>query len=86
MSKQIKFYETIVTVEGDGPFPIDMLRYDCCFPDSETMSERIDFLNDQHNRVIELRRRGLNPRLGQHSIGRWRSFGWTVIDERDARL
>ena len=29
-------------VEGHGQFPVDMLRYDACFPDSEIDSGKID--------------------------------------------
>lgn len=59
------------TVSGSGPFPEDMLRYDACWPASQSdvpLPKR--FTGEMH--TVNL--------LGLHdpTVGRWRSFGWTV--------
>lgn len=72
---------TEFTVQGFGTFPFDMLRYDQCWPKSEKLdstaierstrreypTERVTLLSDAPN---------------VPTTGRWRSFGWTVTDER----
>lgn len=66
------------TVEGRGDFPLDMLRYDRCFPGSQ--SDVMSMAENEHTkrRVMlccdsrEMRRRGPTE-------GRWRSFGWIVV-------
>jgi hypothetical protein len=60
-------------VTGNGDFPFDMLRYDKCWPASEAASRLLDDLLGTQRRV-ELR--GL---IGP-TVARWRSFGWTVIE------
>jgi hypothetical protein len=73
------------TVEGNGRFPTDMLRYDRCWPASEKDSNLISFTNDlqvfdigietyRKNRKITLK--GL---IGP-TIARWASFGWAVVE------
>jgi hypothetical protein len=59
------------TVEGPGnvTFPFDMLRYDLCWPKSETDS---GMLTSDWPRTIELRG------LKEPTVRRWASFGWTV--------
>lgn len=74
------------TVEGQGPFPIDMLRYDQCWPKSE----------GEDTGVIEQSIRSRPPRQAPQggwppyrvtletdsesapTYGRWESFGWKV--------
>lgn len=59
-------------VEGAGDFPLDMLRYDRCFPaagvDVETIradgARRVTLLSDRHP-----------------TPARWDSFGWRVVHE-----
>lgn len=57
-------------VEGRNDFPVDMLRYDCCWPFGEISAFRI--LDMLHQRRIEM--------LGikTPNEGRWNSFGWKV--------
>ena len=74
------------TVSGDGPFPVDMLRYDNCFPAEASDSISIGICRHDREQYRELR----SVRLNYHSArktasreditpARWQSFGWTVI-------
>lgn len=68
-------YLYMFTVSGSSPFPIDMLRYDRCWPESESDSGSISATarNRPHGaRFVTL--------TGHHppTDGRWASFGWTV--------
>jgi hypothetical protein len=72
-------------VKGADPFPVDMLRYDCCWPMQETDSYAIMSSVERspsyrtEPRVIEL----VTEKEGQITIGRWQSFGWTVFYEKE---
>ena len=57
-------------VEGKGPFPFDMLRYDHYWPDT---SHAAGLLEDRQQRQIEL-----SSNDAFVSIERWQSFGWLV--------
>lgn len=63
------------TVIGRGEFPFDMLRYDQCWPKSETKDAPA--LHPRGNWLKELREVNL---VGLHSptADRWESFGWKV--------
>lgn len=67
------------TVTFNGRFPIDMLRYDRCYPKTETDSHVIqDSLSGEHNikdqivHIVKLDWRK-NP-LECFTFGRWQSF------------
>lgn len=63
-------------VEGSGEFPIDMLRYDSCFPSKESESRGIASDRRDLRRVtLEHRGSGQAP-----TIGRWKSFLWNVVE------
>ena len=74
MTKRFKF-----TVEGTGAFPVDMLRYDSCWP-----------LNQAHDSVaiassFSTRNLGVPWKISlvgnkEPTCGRWASFGWKVTD------
>lgn len=83
MSKEIRHH---FTVEGSGPFPIDMLRYDHCWPETEQSSS-----GQIYDSFIS--RRKNFPRYKIALVGvmpptraRWESFGWKLIDERKVTL
>lgn len=61
------------TVQGAGTFPVDMLRYDRCWPSNEiyapAITERVA------SRVIRVQ--GLNGPSRQ----RWASFNWAVVSD-----
>jgi hypothetical protein len=62
------------SVQGRGMFPFDMLRYDLCWPASESDSALL-FYNDPHShRHINLK--GLKT----PTAARWHSFGWEVVE------
>lgn len=65
-------------VAGQGPFPVDMLRYDSAFPDHETDAGKIErtFRNRGGAERIALRLVTDSPNAP--TAERWRSFGWTV--------
>lgn len=68
------------TVRGRLPFPIDMLRYDACYPasehDSAVIRASIDDRGPEPYTVDVYARRPL-------TLGRWKSFGWDVMPQRD---
>jgi hypothetical protein len=66
------------TVEGSGPFPFDMLRYDACWPASENDSavlERMDREARRHRTVFTL----TLATTVHVTEARWESFGWKVV-------
>lgn len=59
-------------VQGEGNFPLDMLRFDVCYP---YQGKDVQALKGRGNREVE---------LASHrkcTTDRWASFGWTVIRE-----
>jgi hypothetical protein len=77
-------YKTTFQVHGSGRFPLDMLRYDCCFPDCST---DISMLSNEcrDDRIVTLVRHHetKDPNL---TVGRWNSFGWGVYLTRTEKL
>lgn len=73
-----KTYEYIYKVRGRGRFPLDMLRYDQCWPSREIDSHIIDGCEPgiQVDAVVEIK-----SHLRTGTAGRWKSFGWRVTDE-----
>ena len=84
MVKADRVYFVEFTVEGDRPFPVDMLRYDHCYPAHEADSAEIT--NSHRPATIKPKMRKVNLRQWRFErgrlpqIGRWESFGWRVID------
>lgn len=73
---------TRFTVEGNGEFPIDMLRYDHAWPehehpDSYNVAMRYD---DGGEKYLKLRRVSLlTDSPNAPTEGRWQSFTWRVV-------
>lgn len=68
-------------VEGTWPFPVDMLRYDCCFPASQADVVRIEEMMvapDYGKVTIELE--AVHHSRWAPTSARWESFGWRVIE------
>lgn len=71
------------TVEGTYPFPVDMLRYDACYPltshDAVQMAAMIQFPRraDSKDRPRQVTLR--THAYGRPTVGRWESFGWHVV-------
>jgi hypothetical protein len=77
---------TLLAVEGDGAFPIDMLRYSHCFPATELDSGEIIGSWEQEERrrrKVLLRRVDCHHKLIPSEIYRWKSFGWSVVGVGD---
>jgi hypothetical protein len=70
---------TKFTVEAThSQFPIDMLRYDSCYPAAEEMAARIEAtFRRGHYETTQVTL--VKPNGGEPTVGRWNSFGWTVI-------
>jgi len=73
-------YLTIFYVTGSSVFPLDMLRYDHCYPlrtedamalETPTGARRLE------NRTVRLVATSTNPKWGP-VFDRWNSFGWGV--------
>lgn len=62
-----------LTVRGNGDFPVDMLRYDECWP--STTADAVK-LGDTTRRTVEL----LSDR--NPTRDRWDSFCWTLVGVR----
>lgn len=70
-----------ITVKGRGRFPIDMLRYDECYPasqlDATLISDSIDHTSDTYLQTWEV---GLySNMLRGPTEARWASFGVGVV-------
>ncbi len=68
-------------VEGQGAFPVDMLRYDSCWPDSTDDALKISAHRADGKECVERRRVTLVTveRLNCVVDGRWQSFNWRVV-------
>lgn len=62
----------VFDVVGSGSFPVDMLRYDRCWPESQS-DVSVAFSGGVTERRVQMR--GLLPPTEQ----RWASFGWRVV-------
>lgn len=62
---------------GSGEFPYDMLRYDCCYPQTETSAHKLTYSHEWREvyLVSPAREDGWTPR-----VERWSSQGWSVVD------
>ena len=78
----MKYYQTF-TVRTTLQFPIDMLRYDGCFPHTETDSGKITQSLSRLTKgacVVQIGRYVSTKRMNSPSIGRWESFGCAVSE------
>jgi hypothetical protein len=73
-------YSIKFTVKGKGHFPMDMLRYDGCFPrDSRDVERLTYFEQDDPARTITLITR-TTLKVWTPTAARWASFGWQVVE------
>ena len=85
MKEERKYFQTFV-VRGRWNFPIDMLRYDQCWPIGDGLElighsirgVRPDNSSDGHS--VKLGRWVDHPSR-RPTLGRWASFGWYVIED-----
>lgn len=88
-------YVTEFTVQGNGReassnqryFPLDMLRYDTCWPmrpDDVSKLTSDPLVGDE---VREVTLMTMRRTKGEHAvtIDRWLSFGWPVVDIKQPR-
>lgn len=70
------------TVEGPGPFPIDMLRYDQCWPKREGEDSKgiEDSFPARRIRGVLTRVTLVTDAPNAPTVGRWESFGFKVVD------
>jgi len=66
------------TISGRGNFPLDMLRYDCCYPSSPQDVSKIEGREPREITLI-----AANPFAP--TKGRWASFGWTATNGEEVR-
>ncbi len=67
------------TVEGKYDFPFDMLRYDQCWPKSESDSAVIERSTiPRQRRPFRVTLQGID----EPTEARWQSFGWRVTEVR----
>lgn len=74
---------TTFTVEGKYPFPVDMLRYDACWPktsdDATQLAEAMRYVPRRTN-LDKVRQVKLVTNAAERpTVGRWESFGWKVV-------
>lgn len=72
-----KFVACTFVVEGAGRFPVDMLRYDRCCPKGQ--GDVIGAFVGDNLRRVELMMFWPSPGGGAPTVGRWASFGWSVV-------
>lgn len=84
-----KEYRYEFTVESaHDMFPIDMLRYDCCWPKSES-KDSVAITVSLDSRAFRLRHVPQSITLvglREPTAGRWESFGWKVTSQRKITL
>lgn len=84
-ARKVSFFLQEVVVEGSGRFPIDMLRYDSCVPDTESDAVRISGTLDDGplDGPVTITLRRFAPAASQGpTVPRWASFGWRVVSTK----
>ncbi len=73
-----KTYITHFTVEGEGYFPMDMLRYTASYPAEKDSIFMLSGAHQQQRSIrIGMTHVGVTPFVAE---ARWLSFGWKVSD------
>ena len=79
-----KSIRTYFRVRGNSGFPLDMLRYDACYPLCESDSARVFdsiYARDGVVREVELVHRSIDSEARfEPTHARWESFSWYVIE------
>ncbi len=74
-----EFRRTRVTVEGVGQFPLDMLRYDDCVPQTELEVAHLARWTHDQLRCVQLYRYSYDALPA--TAARWASIGWKVVSD-----
>jgi hypothetical protein len=73
-----RYYQRF-TVKTSTTFPLDMLRYDTCFPDTEQDAGKIYYNLVDHRYPLEVKiARWIWQKADRPTIARWESFGCKV--------
>jgi hypothetical protein len=72
-------------VIGRGYFPADMLRYDCCWPDSPETVDKMLRTPENDETCFYKDRTILMTSIQKPRIERWNSVGWMVIDVKELK-
>lgn len=82
LNKSERRWIQYATVSGRGSFPVDMLRYDYCYPVSFTVDEGergpVAELNDEENQDVLIVARATDLKAREWTTARWNSFGWMI--------
>lgn len=74
---------------GKGAFPIDMFRYDGCYPHHETDSGKVtSHYSDPQSaamRTVEIMAI-TDRKIAPFTEARWASFGWKLTDVSSRRI
>jgi len=81
------YYHT-ATFEGSVPFPLDMLRYDQCWPRSSSDAQTIACFPNYRKETrlfstpirVEVARYSASKRDPGWCTLRWKSFGWKKVE------
>ena len=71
-------------VRGAMAFPVDMLRYDACWP--ADIDSGIDIVMDRKDVEYNDIRTAIMTSHQAPTQDRWRSFGWDIVDTKIVRL
>ena len=81
---------TVFTVRGNGYFPIDMLRYDTCFPKTTEAAQRLihPAAFEEPDELVEVQLGVFHKHKNHHGLtpARWLSFGWEIISSATTEI
>jgi len=80
-AKAVKAYIRWACVVGSGPFPMDMLRFDYCFPVRGEDAAKLE-ADRTEKRAIALKSFTEGGQIFNEA--RWHSFGWEVVWQGEA--
>jgi len=66
------------TVEGIGKFPVDMLRYDMCWPKTQQDAINLTPLEPHVGYTVKRQVTLVGIKDTSPTVDRWASFGWEV--------
>lgn len=78
-----KTYTFIVAGGTRTRFPLDMLRYDGCYPADPSSVDNIDWSLDPERKLDGYIHKVKLISTVAPTVARWASFGWTVIEIED---
>lgn len=85
-TKYIKHGPKVQVIEydvvGTGPFPLDMLRYDCAWPARTEDVHRVMATRETDPDLFRRARRVTIYGTHEPTVARWNSFTWAVYANR----